>query len=707
MSIKARLLLATSLTLLSASALAYDFYTTASTLLTEPLKQIANQPTEFISGDTLLVGSTTLPAFAVGDKVVLSVIGGATFADAAYSLEVNLGGAGTGELTLAVLQTGATAGATRIEFLMGESTSMFGMPSPLATVPTFILSGATIAGQRINFNLPANPGTDITMKFELFSSTNALKGSATHVLFKSTVPTVTIKNAPAAVQSKAPFNVSFEWSEAVSEFTASDVTVVNAAISAFTQVSTSLYTATITPDGLGDITLDIAAGVAKDVTNNTNGAATQVKVAFQPPAAQTPASNVVTAQQTQQAVNNQLGNHARNLAAQGVGLSGLVTGHGFGGEGIRGFLGQAESLMPHLESAVGGPVPLSLTVNNSSNQFSGEFALSFASLERWYRDLSASARDGASQPIPEQSEPAMSAAANLWMKGRWSQIHDERGGGDSESDFAVIYFGGDFRVGADTRVGVMGQVDWFDERATGSNPDGEGRGWMVGPYVVSRLDEHLIVDARAAMGQSDNKISPIGTYTDDYDTTRWQLETNLTGQWTTSDWDILPSVGISYFEERQHAYTDSNGQRISGQTVSIGSVNFGPTVYYNLYRTDGTVIRPMLGLKGIWQFKAPTQYDVRGNGIRTERLSAQAKAGVQAITSQGTAFTGSYTYDGIGIAHYRAHAIEVGVSTPLHWSVLPRDTRLNAAYSFNGQQRAALDSEGNQQLSVEMAVPFD
>jgi len=90
---------------------------------------------------------------------------------------------------------------------------------------------------------------------------------------------VEIQGAPATVNSTA-FNVTVVFSEAVTEFIGTDVTVTNAAVTDFTPVDPANYTVEITPNGGGDISIDIAADVALDAALNGNTAATQVNVTF-------------------------------------------------------------------------------------------------------------------------------------------------------------------------------------------------------------------------------------------------------------------------------------------------------------------------------------------------------------------------------------------------------------------------------------------
>ena len=102
---------ALSLIFTSSQALAYDVTKQdGATAAAEPYKTIATQASEFVGGDSLVLGRSGSPAFAVGDTVEISLSGGATFADSAIVLENSRGGAGTGAITDAVVQTGSPTG---------------------------------------------------------------------------------------------------------------------------------------------------------------------------------------------------------------------------------------------------------------------------------------------------------------------------------------------------------------------------------------------------------------------------------------------------------------------------------------------------------------------------------------------------------------------------------------------------------------------
>ncbi|OQX36840.1 MAG: hypothetical protein B0D96_03295, partial [Candidatus Sedimenticola endophacoides] len=192
---------------------------------------------------------------------------------------------------------------------------------------------------------------------------------------------------------------------------------------------------------------------------------------------------------------------------------------------------------------------------------------------------------------------------------------------------------------------------------------------------------------------------------------RWQFEGHLTGNFEHGRWRISPELGLNYFEEEQQAYTDSNGFRIGAQTNALGSLIFGPTARYTLRETpDGTVIRPLIGLKGVWDFESPDITDVNGTAVGTEGLRAQLKLGVNLRTASGTLFEGSYTYDGIGVSDFESHTGEFVIHWPLNIPGLPEGASLRSSYSLQSVSiRDALGlggDSGGYKAGLNLTIPF-
>jgi gliding motility-associated-like protein len=91
-------------------------------------------------------------------------------------------------------------------------------------------------------------------------------------------PSVDIQGEPAIADNGVAFTVTFQFDEDVVGFGITDVVISNGTSSSFATVDANTYTLNITPNGLGDVTIDVNAGAAKDAAGNNNTAATQAVV---------------------------------------------------------------------------------------------------------------------------------------------------------------------------------------------------------------------------------------------------------------------------------------------------------------------------------------------------------------------------------------------------------------------------------------------
>ncbi len=250
----------------------------------------------------------------------------------------------------------------------------------------------------------------------------------------------------------------------------------------------------------------------------------------------------------------------------------------------------------------------------------------------------------------------------LWAEGTWARVDDDT----AKSDFGLLYIGADYRFRDGLVVGLIAQFDRTDEEDNVNDYAIEGKGWMVGPYVVARLSANLIFDARAAWGKSNNEVSPYNTYTDDFDGQRKLLRGRLTGDFSFGGVHIAPHVGVIYFSEEQKAYTDSNGYAIGAQTVELGRLTFGPKFSTSFRRPDGTTIAPFVAINGIWDFKRTDQVDIdTGLAVTgSDKFRARTEAGLSIRLPQGVAITGEGFYDGIGSDGYNAYGGSLKVGVP-------------------------------------------
>ncbi|MFA6014096.1 MAG: Ig-like domain-containing protein [Gallionellaceae bacterium] len=115
---------------------------------------------------------------------------------------------------------------------------------------------------------------------------NTSSASSAYTYTKDTsAPTVTITDDTAG-SAKGAVTYTYTFSEAVTGFDATDVTISAGSKGTFTATDSSHYTLVVTPpSGSGTITMDIVAGAAMDTAGNTSSAATQSSQAYAPPQA--------------------------------------------------------------------------------------------------------------------------------------------------------------------------------------------------------------------------------------------------------------------------------------------------------------------------------------------------------------------------------------------------------------------------------------
>ena len=130
------------------------------------------------------------------------------------------------------------------------------------------------ASGTVTIGVAANVATDAANN----QNTAATSKNVT-VSVDTTAPGVSI-SVPSGVQNGA-FSVTITFTEAVSGFTQSEVSLTGSAASITSWSANSdntVYTATITPTASGTVTIGVAANVATDAANNQNTAATSQTV---------------------------------------------------------------------------------------------------------------------------------------------------------------------------------------------------------------------------------------------------------------------------------------------------------------------------------------------------------------------------------------------------------------------------------------------
>ena len=172
--------------------------------------------------------------------------------------------------------------------------------------------------------------------------------------------------------------------------------------------------------------------------------------------------------------------------------------------------------------------------------------------------------------------------------GVWGEVTGSYANSDSgDMKFVLGSFGIHRKYSENFLAGAMLQFDFADYDLDGQAGTTDGTGWLVGPYFAARHGTRpLHFEGRLLYGQSDNDIrfnDPVfRVRTGSFDTTRLLAQLRVAGEIALSTEDdgprLIPYADAHWIEDRAAAFTDSIGNRVSGQKVSVGEFELGSNV---------------------------------------------------------------------------------------------------------------------------------
>ncbi len=217
-------------------------------------------------------------------------------------------------------------------------------------------------------------------------------------------------------------------------------------------------------------------------------------------------------------------------------------------------------------------------------------------------------------------------------------------------------------------LGVGAQLDWITYDQSSGAGQSDGFGFMVGPYLTAKVTDQFYIDAAASWGQADNSVSPLGTYSDDFDSERWLVTGALIGEFSFHEVLVQPEVRLSYYREDTDAYVDTVGTAIPSLTYESGTLEFGPTFSRTFELDNGMALTPSLGARGVWTFSAENtanRFQSNPSTLADERLSASVTAGLALMTADGMHFNVDGSYAGIGDDTFEAWTVRARAG--LNW----------------------------------------
>ena len=487
-----------------------------------------------------------------------------------------------------------------------------------------------------------------------------------------TMPTIAITSDVASLAAGKTAAITFTLSEASTDFVESDVTVTGGALSGFAGSGTS-YTATFTPDAgsTANGVISVASGVFTDAAGNANADGAD-------------ADNTVTL-----AVDTGLPTVILSGAPETLTNLNSFTVTATFDKDVTGFddlLNDVIVTNGTVTAITGGPAVYTLTVTPTG---AGDVSITVpaaAAQDAAANDNTASNTLVIGNQIVEITQEAIAGfmlgrANNLasnqpgltrFLQGdgcgafsanategsgsingcvssgnAWASLTSSWSGNDN---YTLGTIGAHTVVNQNLLIGGMFQYDYAEDNANNAS----GTGYMVGPYFVAKLPEQpLFFEGRLLYGKTDNKISPLGTYTDSFETERWLAQLRATGEYKYNATTLMPLLDFTYTDDTQKAYIDSLGNTIPGQTVSLMQFTAGMD-----FSTPIPVARGSLdltgGLSGI--------YSATNGGAAApefENWRGRTHLGLNYGMANGANLSATTFYDGIG-TDYESYGVSLG-----------------------------------------------
>lgn len=360
---------------------------------------------------------------------------------------------------------------------------------------------------------------------------------------------------------------------------------------------------------------------------------------------------------TEQLISSFVTNRANHIFNSQPDLGGFITGNNLGGGGPFGSL-----------SGSGNENDLTLSFSTSRSRILA--AHNKVSYQTVIAPVLSSSPGTSDEPDSDgNAETQIPVAYRQGTWDIWTEVYGSKSRSDtSDSSLWVGYAGVHYFLAQDHLIGVMGQLDWADESNSAINSDADGFGWMVGPYIAGKFANHnLFYEARVAYGQSDNTVSPDGTYSDDFETRRLLATGKLAGAFHYETVTIRPEARLAWYRETQDSYVDSLANVIAEQTVTLGELRVGSSIESPFILENGMQLIPRVGAFGVWNFDVNDNNASQAAGIGEDDLRARIDAGlaVSALDS-GITLTSSAYYDGIGTNDYDSWGGKLKLTVPLN-----------------------------------------
>lgn len=518
-----------------------------------------------------------------------------------YAISVSTGPGISDEITRVsvIRQNALTAGPVSLSCVSTNPVSVVGVsvgvdtlefPTPNASFLTGDCTASYVDGVGEGYDLTfsfvsARPVFIFGVPFGLFSTTIDAEMVVTPDIIPPT-PTVTYSNYDRV----DPFTATITFDEPVTGFTVNDIVATNAQLFGFTETTPGLVW-TVTVQGAGSLPapeISVPANVAQDGGGNDNVAS--APVALPPPDGTAPVvaitgvPNGFTGPQTA-TITFDWGEDVVDFLDNDITVTGGTLGAISGGlqvwtaqltvdgtQDVTIDVASAAALdgsgTPSAAASVTGTFASGVAAEELIQDFMIARGTALIAAQPELREMLGATGLSANAFVTRGMGTAQMHTGNqgpIWaaLDAQWSDL------AGLETTYTHLTFGAQHKLNDDAVLGLMLQLDHAS--STEGAASIEGTGWLVGPYFMGR-HEGLIVDARLLWGETDNSISPVGTYTDTFQTERVLGMVNLSGEMQAGAATFYPTLGWSYLEDQSNGYVDALSNPVAAQTVRLSEI---------------------------------------------------------------------------------------------------------------------------------------
>lgn len=236
----------------------------------------------------------------------------------------------------------------------------------------------------------------------------------------------------------------------------------------------------------------------------------------------------------------------------------------------------------------------------------------------------------------------------------------------SSGNYYIGYAGLSLPVDERLTVGLMGQIDRFEDKLDGDLGQASGTGWAVGPYFSAKVLDNLNFDIRGLWGRSSNKTNQIvlgSDFAGSFDTERWIVEGILSGKHDIDEYSFIPSARLFYMNENWDDYSVSDGNRVvavGGDSAEIGNLSAALEINKTVKKTDFTIETFVSG-EIYWDFQDPGIIDTTGAITQSDDFSASISAGI-GFDHENSSLRLEATYSGLGNEGLESFAGSISLS---------------------------------------------